>query len=342
MFQITKDLYSTLVAVIGNNSNYEIVSYVLDVINALFTKFPEQANLALLPFENYLPFVLAMEIQNSDVQIKLINTIYKLSTIIKTQQKPFDIFSYLMILAYNKETDNQLSVIETTLNTMIDMKTHKVQFQGFLPFFVSSILQLSDPEDKKVTIQIYQKFVKELKCEDDSLRKFSDVQNWFFWLLKLCLFFYDPTCDTEEIAELPDVSEGLEYSLKSAADSCNSVIELLSIIDSKRYTRTRLQRILLYAIIGITKKDMQLSQNIIPYIRVLGFNNKGRDIISEISNRSPKLELVTSVKKFMDSSNNKNLKHIMEKDIWSTNIYTLGYEYESKSNLDFTKKLITY
>ena len=61
----------------------------------------------------------------------------------------------------------------------------------------------------------------------------------------------------EEIANLPDVSEGLEYSIKSAADSCNSVIELLSIVDSKRYTKTRLQRILLYAIIGITKKDIQ-------------------------------------------------------------------------------------
>lgn len=146
----------------------------------------------------------------------------------------------------------------------------------------------------------------------------------------------------EEIANLPDVSEGLEYSIKSAADSCNSVIELLSIVDSKRYTKTRLQRILLYAIIGITKKDIQLSQNINPYIRILGFNNKGRDIISEVSDRSPKIELVTSVKKFINDSNNKNLKHLINKDIWSTNIYTLGYEYESKSNLDFTQKLITY
>ena len=147
---------------------------------------------------------------------------------------------------------------------------------------------------------------------------------------------------TDEIANLPDVSEGLEFALKSAANSCNSVIELLAIIDSKRYTKTRIQRILLYAILGITKKDMQMSINTKPYIRVLGFNNKGKELISEISNRNPKLEIVSSVKKFMDSCSNKNLKLMMEKDIWASNVYTLGYEYESKSNLDYTHKLITY
>ena len=44
----------------------------------------------------------------------------------------------------------------------------------------------------------------------------------------------------------------------------------------------------------------------------------------------------------MDSCSNKNLKLMMEKDIWASNVYTLGYEYESKSNLDYTHKLITY
>ena len=147
---------------------------------------------------------------------------------------------------------------------------------------------------------------------------------------------------TDEIANLPDVSEGLEFALKSAANSCNSVVELLSMVDSKRYTKTRIQRILLYAILGITKKDMQISRTTKPYVRVLGFNDKGRGILSELSKRNRKLELVSSVKKFMDKGPNKNLKLMMEKDIWATNVYTLGYEYESKANLDYTEKLITY
>ena len=99
----------------------------------------------------------------------------------------------------------------------------------------------------------------------------------------------------EEIANLPDVSEGLEYAIKDAANQCNSVVELLSLINTKRYTKTRLQRILLYAILGITKKDMLLSIQNKPYIRVLGFNDKGQGLLSEITKRNKKLEIVSSV-----------------------------------------------
>ena len=42
----------------------------------------------------------------------------------------------------------------------------------------------------------------------------------------------------------------------------------------------------------------------------------------------------------MDTSNNKTSKYILEKDIWATNVYTIGYEYDSWNNLDFTHKLI--
>ncbi len=147
---------------------------------------------------------------------------------------------------------------------------------------------------------------------------------------------------TDEIANLPDVSEGLEFAIKSAVNQCNTVCELLSIINTKRYTQTRLQRILLYAILGITKKDMQLSKTTKPYIRVLGFNDKGRELISEISKTNKKLTIISSVKKFMDSNPNKNMKQLLEKDIWATNVYTLGYEYDSIGNLDYTHKLITY
>lgn len=144
----------------------------------------------------------------------------------------------------------------------------------------------------------------------------------------------------EEIANLPDVSEGLEYAIKNAANSCNSIVEFLSIIKSKRYTSTRLQRILLYSLLNITKKDMEVSRKTVPYIRVLGFNERGRYIISEVARQNPKLEIVTSVKKYLDNCNNRNLQLMLSKDIWSTNVYTIGYEYESLNNLDYTHKMV--
>ena len=144
----------------------------------------------------------------------------------------------------------------------------------------------------------------------------------------------------EEIANLPDVSEGLEYAIKNAANSCNSIVEFLSIIKSKRYTSTRLQRILLYALLNITKKDMQISRKTVPYVRVLGFNERGRYVLSEVARQNPKLEIVTSVKKYLDNCNNRNLQLMLSKDIWSTNVYTIGYEYESLNNLDYTHKMV--
>ena len=148
-----------------------------------------------------------------------------------------------------------------------------------------------------------------------------------------------------EIANLPDVSEGLESAIKNTANSCNTIVEFLNIIKSKRYTTTRLQRILLYALLGITKKDIALSKKIQPYIRVLGLNNRGKYLISEIAKANPKLEIITSVKKFTDENSNKssskNLMTMLDKDIWASNVYTIGYDEDSWSNLDFTKKIVT-
>lgn len=144
----------------------------------------------------------------------------------------------------------------------------------------------------------------------------------------------------EEISNLQDVSEGLENSIKSAANSCNNLEDLINNIKSKRYTRSRIQRILLYSMLNITKKDIQDSYRVKPYIRVLGVSNRGKMLLSQISDPKSKYPVITSVKKFMDNNNNKILRNMMGKDILASNIYTLGYEYDSKANLDYTKKLI--
>ena len=146
----------------------------------------------------------------------------------------------------------------------------------------------------------------------------------------------------EEIKDLPDVNEGLENLIKEAADSCNNLADLINIIKSKRYTQTRIQRILLYALLDITKKDMLMAKKQVPYARVLGISKKGKELLSFICNSNPKNNVITSPKKFLEESSNKNLKEMLKKDILATNIYTLGYEYDSWANLDYTNKLIVF
>lgn len=144
----------------------------------------------------------------------------------------------------------------------------------------------------------------------------------------------------EEIANLPDVSEGLEFAIKDAVNSCNKVSELLNLLKSKRYTQTRLQRILLYALLGITKQDMEFSKNTVPYVRVLGFNENGKKLVSEISRNNPGLNIITSVKRFVDSNENKKLELMLNKDVFATNVYTIGFEYDSLNNLDFKNGIV--
>lgn len=144
----------------------------------------------------------------------------------------------------------------------------------------------------------------------------------------------------EKIADLPDVSEGLEHLIKKAANSCNTIEEFINIVKTKRYTETRIRRILLYSLLKITKKDMAISKKTIPYIRVLGWNEKGKFLISKIISANPRINVITSVKKFEDININKNLKTMLDKDILATNIYTLGYSHDSCGNLDYTKKMV--
>ncbi len=145
----------------------------------------------------------------------------------------------------------------------------------------------------------------------------------------------------EQIANLPDVSEGLDATIKNAANSCNTLEELINIVKSKRFTQTRIQRILLYALLGIDKKQMNASKKVEPYARVLGVSQKGKDLLSEIVRINPKINMITSVKKYMDTVSNKNLKEMLQTDIYATNVYTLGYEMDSWANLDYTNKIVT-
>ena len=141
----------------------------------------------------------------------------------------------------------------------------------------------------------------------------------------------------KDISNLPEVSEGLEYLIKESSEKTNSLLEVINNIKSKRYTQTRIQRILLYALLGINKSDMEMSKKIKPYVRILGFNDNGKKLLSEIS---AKTKVITSVKDFENNNKNIRLKRMLDIDKYATDIYTLGYSNNSISNLDYTNGLI--
>ncbi|MBR4864582.1 MAG: nucleotidyltransferase family protein [Oscillospiraceae bacterium] len=81
------------------------------------------------------------------------------------------------------------------------------------------------------------------------------------------------TMSDAEFEALPYGSEGLWRKLMHAARSCATLDEIIAETKSKRYTRTRLDRMIMCAYLGITKAQLESNA---PYIRVLAFNQKGR------------------------------------------------------------------
>lgn len=79
-----------------------------------------------------------------------------------------------------------------------------------------------------------------------------------------------------ELALLPDVSEGLEHRLYGAIRAAASLEALFDAAKTKRYTHARIRRLALHAFLGTTHKEAAMTP---PYLRVLGFNEKGREIL---------------------------------------------------------------
>ena len=84
------------------------------------------------------------------------------------------------------------------------------------------------------------------------------------------------TMTDAEFEALPYGSEGLWRKFMHACREEATLDKIISATKSKRYTRTRLDRMVMCAFLGITLQDL-LSP--IPYTRVLAFNDRGRTVL---------------------------------------------------------------
>lgn len=132
-----------------------------------------------------------------------------------------------------------------------------------------------------------------------------------------------------------DVSEGLENKIYKASYKTNNVEELIKLVKSKRYTESRIRHILIHLLLNIDKQIFKEFDG--PnYIRVLGFNEKGKEMLREIKKKSP-LPIITKVSQYKIKLSNTKM---FEKDLFATDVYTLAYKNSSIAGLDFIHPLI--
>lgn len=138
------------------------------------------------------------------------------------------------------------------------------------------------------------------------------------------------TLPLSQLEAVPEVTEGLHYKIQSCALQATSLETLLAAIKSKRYTRTRLQRIAVHTLLGTTKHALAHFDAAGPlYARVLAFNSKGQEILRHLK-QNAQLPLITKTTKALDSQRRNSaslslLQQMLALDTVASDIYSLGY-----------------
>lgn len=115
---------------------------------------------------------------------------------------------------------------------------------------------------------------------------------------------------------LYEIIEGLENKLLKEISSSNSYEEFILNIKSKRYTYSKISRILTHIYIGLDSDSfLNIDDTNNLYARVLGFNKKGREILSLIK-RNSSIPLITKIPRFSDNP-------LLKLDIQATAAYSI-------------------
>ena len=88
---------------------------------------------------------------------------------------------------------------------------------------------------------------------------------------------------TEELRSIYGMVEGLEHKLIGTARTVGNLDDLIGSIVGRRYTRSRIQRLLIHLMLGLTAEHVKKFDGV-SYIRPLAFNERGRQLLRSIKN----------------------------------------------------------
>ncbi|RXI98120.1 nucleotidyltransferase [Anaerobacillus alkaliphilus] len=131
------------------------------------------------------------------------------------------------------------------------------------------------------------------------IQDFLDLHNGFQHWERLFPFlkYKILTSSIEDLGNIYEAEEGLEYRIASCIKEATSFQELMKELKTKRYTWTRLQRYCLHILTNTSKLEMKHVTTPSPYIRVLGMNQKGRDYINSYKKQMD-VPLISTLSKY--------------------------------------------
>lgn len=135
--------------------------------------------------------------------------------------------------------------------------------------------------------------------------------------------------ETEYLEKMPQAGEGLSNRLKKSALKAKNLNELIEFTKSKRYTYSRISRLIYQILLGMNRDD----EKRLEYIRILGFNDRGKSLLFNIKkNKTNSLPIVTNINKFYQ-------KELFDFEIKATNLYNVLNELDLARNHELRKNI---
>lgn len=117
----------------------------------------------------------------------------------------------------------------------------------------------------------------------------------------------------DDLSKYQTVDEGIDQLLKKEISTSSTYEELVTKLKSKRYTYNKITRMLLHILCNFTKEKAKQFQDI-SYIRLLGFNEKGRQYLNSIK-KDIEVPIISKINRTKDP--------MLEFEIQTTKIYSL-------------------
>ena len=134
----------------------------------------------------------------------------------------------------------------------------------------------------------------------------------------------------DRLFEIQDVEVGFEKRLYEMAIKYDNYKEFFENLMTKRYTIGRVQRILIHILLNIKKDDTRYLKDNIPYIRVMGFSEKGKEYLKEFQKiKENNIEIITSFKNIQKKLSPESLR-FLELNEKASIIYKIINNYEER------------
>lgn len=131
----------------------------------------------------------------------------------------------------------------------------------------------------------------------------------------------------DNLNRIQDIEDGYENRVYESVKSSSSFDEFMKNVVTKRYTIGRVQRILLHILLGITKEITEKVKVDLPFIRVLAFNEKGKEHLKFLKKEGIKVLVgLKNIKKDL----NEFEKNMLELNENASIIYSMKNFYENE------------